>query len=91
MGCFARSPELPNPLSRLGCQFANKASFETAISDDEYEMMARRQLRLGSSENVGPLLRSDEILVSKLPDLCSDPGETLARIDEHQALRAEIA
>ena len=35
--------------------------------------------------------KSDEIPVSKLPDLRSDPCKTLARIDEHQALRTEIA
>jgi hypothetical protein len=57
MGCFVPSPELPDPLMRLECQFANKASFEIAISDSAYEMMARRQLRLGSSENVGPTLK----------------------------------
>lgn len=70
-----------------------RASFEIAITHSECEMMARRQLRLESSENVGPTLkiRSDEILASKLPHLCSDPGETLARIDEQQALRTEIA
>ena len=36
-------------------------------------------------------MRSDEIPASKLPDLRLDSGETLARIDEHQALSTKIA
>src|SRR5215472_8039687 len=57
-------------------------------------MLTRRRVRAQNAKNFGPPrreIRLDQIPVFKLPDLRSDSCETLACIDEYQALRTKIA